>query len=271
MNWSRLGSAMYLALFLMPRAMSQERGAPETESGVDQAEWKQEFFAAATQIQIQGGETGSESFELLTKPVLNWTNPERRTAAGALYLFTLHARPQVALCLYPISENKYDIELQSLSLHSLTAQVNGQTIWEPQEPGMVFVPLPATTAIAKTLPGRLLQMRNLAKEFSAKLVPPERTAIPLRLLTTPIYRYPEPGPKQPWSDGAMFALVQGTDPEVLITIEAVAGEDQELVWQFAVARMSMVPTELRFRDEVVWKTEWAIRNRSTTYFVYQNK
>ncbi len=262
MSWPRFCGVVGYLLVLIASGSAQD-------SEPDQVDLKQEFFAAATKINIQGGATGAEPFALLTKPVLSWSNPERRTAAGATYLWTLNARPQVALCLYPIAGDQFDSELQSLSLHPLTARVDGQVIWEPPAPGIEFAPLTTNAPVAKTVPARLLQMRNLAREFSAKLVPPART-IPLRLLPTPIYRYSNPDASQKWIEGAVFAIVQATDPEVLVVIEAIETEEKELAWQFAVARMSMVPTELRLRDEVIWQTQWAIKNRSTPYFVYKN-
>ena len=44
-----------------------------------------------------------------------------------------------------------------------------------------------------------------------------REALELRLLATPLYRYRDTSPEG--SDGALFAFVQGTDPEVLLLVE----------------------------------------------------
>jgi hypothetical protein len=122
--------------------------------------------------------------------------------------------------------------------------------------------------LAASLPVRLRQMRKLAREFSAKLVPPNRTVVPLRLLSAPIYRYPPPDRRSEVIDGAVFAFAQATDPEVLLIIEAIGNNPQDERWRYGLARMSMVPTKVMHHDQIVWETDWAaIRQRSGPYYV----
>ena len=52
---------------------------------------------------------------------------------------------------------------------------------------------------------------------------------PLRLLTQPIYKYETAD-----SGGALFAFVEGTDPEVFLMIEART-VDAGSVWHYALA------------------------------------
>ena len=52
----------------------------------------------------------------------------------------------------------------------------------------------------------------------------------LRMLTTPIARYGKAGGTV--EDGALFAFVEGTDPEVFLLIEARAGEKGP-AWHYA--------------------------------------
>jgi hypothetical protein len=246
-------------------------GAPSLFAQDDEGElskMQQDFFAAAQSIQVRGGSTGSESLELLPRGALSWSNPERRTAAGGLFLWTLDGRPQVAMCIYPSTPTTFDHEFQSLSLSSLSASVNDESIWEPLEAGIEFLPLEKVAPPGASVPVRLRQMRNLAREFSAKLVPPERAEIPLRLFSAPTYRYPPPDPSSEIIDGAMFTFVQGTDPEVFLIIEAIQDAKQGAAWRYALARMTMVPMQVRHRTELVWETEWAqTKNRNNPYYV----
>jgi hypothetical protein len=228
------------------------------------------FATAATNFQIVGGPDGNTKLILLAEPILNWSNPERRTAAGGLFLWTLDGRPQVAMCAYPTEGDAFDNEFQSLSLWPMTVRREGNVVWAPSEAGLVMRPLDDPQLPFDTASRRLLQMRNLAREFEAKLVPPKRPEIPLRLLTSPIYRYPQPESESVYVDGAIFAFVQGTDPEVLLILEATKNAQGGLEWQYAVARMSIVPTELTHRKELTWETEWAITNPSTPYFVVKD-
>jgi hypothetical protein len=250
-----------------PSLFAQDNERAQEDEG-DLSKMQQGFFAAAQSIRIQGGSRGAEPFELLPRPALSWSNPERRTAAGGLFLWTLDGRPQVAMCIYPSTPTTFDHEFQSLSLFPLAANVDDDSIWEPLEAGIEFQPLEAVAPPGASVPVRLRQMRNLAREFSAKLVPPNRTEIPLRLFSTPTYRYPPPDPSSEIIDGAMFTFVQGTDPEVFLIIEAIKDAAQGASWRYALARMTMVPMQVRHRKGLVWEIDWAeTRKRNNPYYV----
>ncbi len=261
---------------LVSEALAQSDDATVAEavaSDTDVAAMRTRFLDAASNFAFLGGAQKDQTFELLPDPILNWSNPERRTSAGGMFLWTLHGRPMVAMCGYPTGEAGfdgsvvYDCEFQSLASEPLTATESGVLVWEPNQAGVVFQTLKSDSDPATSSAARMLQMRSLSREFTGKLVPPQRTEIPLRMLSSPIYRYPEPSHSSDYVDGAIFAMVQGTDPEVLLQIEAVMNDQGEAKWRYALSRMSMVPTEVRHRDALIWETEWAIKNRNTPYFV----
>jgi hypothetical protein len=52
----------------------------------------------------------------------------------------------------------------------------------------------------------------------------------------------------------MFAFVMGTDPEVVLLLEAVEREGKA-VWQYAVARATAYAVEASLGDEVVWSVQ----------------
>ncbi len=109
-------------------------------------------------------------------------------------------------------------ELSSLSIGKLSAVRGARTVWEPSQPGIELKPLADAAPPAESAALRLVQLRSLSREFTAfhddEGQPPEE----LRLLTQPIYRYENTSTDL--IDGALFAFVQGTDPEVLLLIEA---------------------------------------------------
>jgi hypothetical protein len=58
-------------------------------------------------------------------------------------------------------------------------------------------------------------------------------------------------------DGGVFAFVQGTDPEILLSIEAAGKEPQ---WRFAAARMQNCAVWVNLDGRPVWRAEqleWA--------------
>ena len=119
-------------------------------------------------------------------------------------------------------------------------------------PALPAAPARPTRALSSPVT-RLRQMKTLAKNFKATLLGwnadnSEREE--LRPMSRPIYRYKikEPDKVQ---DGALFAYATGTDPEVLLVIEAF-GEAGAYEWQYAFVRRSSGGLEGRFRDRLVW-------------------
>jgi hypothetical protein len=72
-------------------------------------------------------------------------------------------------------------------------------------------------------------------------------------LTTPIYRYSANA--QGIVDGAMFAFVQGTNPEVLMLIEADATAPEAKVWRYGFARMSCFFLRVQEGGQLVWNVD----------------
>jgi hypothetical protein len=102
---------------------------------------------------------------------------------------------------------------------------------------------------------RLRQMKTLASQFSSTMLgwrADNSDREVLRLLPQPLYRYESK--RSDVLDGAVFAFVQGTDPESVLLIEAVHTGDG-LEWQFAFARRTSGELEGRHKDVVVWHSD----------------
>ena len=99
-------------------------------------------------------------------------------------------------------------------------------------------------------------LRSLAEEFQSSMLGWKADSTDreeLRLLPRPLYRYePKDGPIL---DGAVFAFVMGTDPESLLLIEAVKGDNGNAKWEFAFARRTSGELEGRHKDKVVWHAD----------------
>jgi hypothetical protein len=179
----------------------------------------------------------------------------RSTIGGAVFVWFVDGRPEVVASLYRYSyegQLLQDEEFQSLATTPLSATRDGQVVWAPRTPGIQMAPIPGAPRPAASSAERLRQMRALAHEFHAFFDnPPDRSE--LRLLPKPLFRYETNRPDL--ADGALFAFVVTTDPEVLLLIEArpVAGAQ---VWHFGFARMSMVNLRASHKDRNVWSVEW---------------
>ena len=118
-------------------------------------------------------------------------------------------------------------------------------------------------------------MKKLAREFSAHGLDMAEKRVDMRLLPTPLYRYPEA--RTGVTDGAIFAFVAttGTDPEILLLIEA-REEKGEARWEFACGRFSDKSLSVRRKDKEVWslargETNTWLHDSRHTFRVYPDK
>jgi hypothetical protein len=71
-------------------------------------------------------------------------------------------------------------------------------------------------------------------------------------MPTPVFQYTDPGTKLPW--GAVFSVTAtGTNPNVLLLIEARPDEQGNLRWHYGFARLNGTSGEIRLDEQPVWK------------------
>jgi hypothetical protein len=187
--------------------------------------------------------------ERRAEPVLRWPNATRDTPDGATFLWTLDGRPAAMACVWQYGASQYGIAFHSLAADPLIAERDGAIIWHPDEAGIAFRSFPSAPPPADTPAKRLIQMRGLSRRFKCRLVGEGRSAEQLRILPQPIYRYQVD--RENIVDGALFAFVQGTDPEAVVTLEAVR-QDGKLAWRYALTRRTVVALEVDVDGEHVW-------------------
>jgi hypothetical protein len=236
------------ALILLPAdpQASTKRGAAEPKLSNTLAVMK----AAATRYRFRSG--AADGPMLLTPdPVLRWSNPVAQEEDAGLFLWTRQGRPEAAAQFF-VRKNLWMHEFQSLSERPFTVEWNGQTIWAPRKAGLVFAVAPESPPPDDNAIGRLRQMRAVADSFTASVeFQYENTShYELRLLTRPVYRYGSA--EAHVLDGTLWAYVQGTNPEVLLLVEARPGRDNSLRWHYAFAAMTSYPADAKRNGRSVW-------------------
>lgn len=259
MPLAQQGLLLFMVLSSVCGTAAGQDAAPPVAASEDDV-----FADAASTYSLAAADAPDTPIRLIPKPLLTWSNPERATPSGAVFLYTQQGRPQAALCVYP-SQGSLDHEFQSLSASPLLAHRDGALVWSPLQPGLEMKALEGAPPSERRL-SRLTEMRSLMRAFQAAIVPPRRARKPLRLLTTPVYRYPADDLPPGIVDGAIFAFVQGTDPEVLLVVEAREQAPEMLCWHLGLARMSMVPLSVSRDGEEIWRTEWAVQSPTATYY-----
>jgi hypothetical protein len=151
----------------------------------------------------------------------------------------------------------------------LPAKSNAMVVWSPSTAGLEFKDVPGAPAPADTPAARLRQMKAVAERFKGTMTGwkgDNSDREELRLLLRPLYRYELKEAKEPdpnLQDGALFAFVMGTDPEIVLVLEAV-GQGSEAVWQYAFARATSGGLEAKLDGAAVWSADKFPANRVPT-------
>jgi hypothetical protein len=251
------------AVQVPPRA---EKPAGEGARKDAAAPRSEELKRSASAYRIARNSEPPKDLVMRPEPVLVWTNPLRRTFAGAVFVWVADGRPEAVASIFRYTEEGRaveDNEFQSLATTGLTARRGSQTVWDPHTAGLTLSTIPGAPPPGATAAERLRQMHALAREFHAYFdVPEDRSE--LRLLPKPLYRYEADRPDL--KDGALFAFVLTTDPEVLLVIED-RPIDGKPTWHYGFARMSMVNLRAKHKGRDVWSVGWAtdLRNPNEPY------
>ena len=199
--------------------------------------------AASYAISLDEGQ--QQPLELQQEPVFKWQNLlHDKGQLGAVYVWTREGRPELLGTIFSQHENQQRVVVHEF--HTLSERVLAvrppkglYREWKPKG-SFPIQPLANATAVSENAQQRLLQLRNLAREFSAVTHGGnERTE--MRLAPRPLVRY-QPT-RNDVLDGALFAFLSsaaGTDPEVVLMIEARRADSKtkDGTWHAGIARFT---------------------------------
>lgn len=250
--------------------------SPEPEA-VELAEAREAMKLAREEVATYSfylGETPDVKLQLQPEPILRWTNHLRRRFYGDVFVWTHEGRPE-AIATITNSYGGYhamETEEHSLSLSKFTATRDQQPMWHPASSGIELKRVPNAAVVADVPARRLLQMRGMARQFSAVSSPGPKQ-LQLRMLSQPVYRYSSTAPEV--VDGAMFVFANGTDPEIFLMLEA-RRSTEITSWQYAIARFnSHVALRMDYDNKSVWAVPrlrgGVLKNPDSTYFAFQRR
>lgn len=246
---------------------AQDEGKP--------VDWQPYFRALAKSYRITPDVTPDEPLVLHEPPVLRWSQPVRGGDDGALYVWLRDGRPAVVgtMFCWPHADGYRMVtnEFHSLLTEPLTAVREMESAWAPRD-GLAWKEFPEAPEPVATRTGRLAQLRQLASRFRGESVDDTTgQKWELRLLRQPLYRYNLPERERETTDraldGALFTLASGTDPEILILVEARASEGARN-WHWALGRFSDRPLTAWLDDRQVWSVERSRPNRTAGYHCF---
>jgi hypothetical protein len=251
-----MNAAARLILVLAATTQAKDASTPGQAAATKHERILAIYASDAAEYTIYRDSSRKERVELRRKPVLVCADPARGGGDGAVYVWTYRGRAEVfgTFFSFPtIGPRKLYHEFHSLSLSVLDVSRSGthDSTWAPLAPGIELAPLTGAPRPAETAAQRLSQMRALTREFSASTRDRTERRLELRLLPQPLYRYESTD--HDVLDGAVFAYVTSTDPEVLLVIEARKPAPAEgPVWSYAVCRFTDLGLSVRHKGKEVF-------------------
>ena len=198
------------------------------------------------------GESG-ERYEPVEEPLLSSTDLSRGES-GSLWVFGTEGRPIAVLELFTNTGAGDPRWIQVLTLTSsrlVTARVPPDFAWLPRQSQLELAPLPEAPPPAGRTNLRERQAKLLARRFDAhEFWDPNNSRFELRLLQTPLHRYQDEAAGV--QDGMLFAFVHGTNPEVLLLLEAHPKGEGGAEWRYGLIRMGSAELHVSLDGEEVW-------------------
>ncbi|MDR3621728.1 MAG: hypothetical protein P4L85_20415 [Paludisphaera borealis] len=271
-------NVVLLLVGLCASASAQTGESPSATTESDRAIEASKIAAAAV-AEYRFSREGEQPALLVLEPksLLQWSNPVAGSIHGSVFIWTEKGRPEMVATPYKLFGPRFfhlGLEFHSLSTSPIRAERGEAVVWTPTKPGLSFAPVPGAPTPAESPSARLRQMRDLAQQFSARGVKESGIPLHFRLLTQPIHRYASTDPSV--RDGGLFAFVEGTDPEVLLLIEARRREGGAFGWDYAIARLNSMALHVEHRGREVWSTPsmpWEIvfgHAEPYTLFLFEN-
>jgi hypothetical protein len=198
--------------------------------------------------------------KLMSNPLLKYNDSTRRNHESTLWLWTERELPSALMAVefYPNLPRgpRWLFEIVSLSNSKIGVAHSGGWKWQAKQPGVKRQPLPGDLKPADKPALRLSQARQIRQRFAAHEKDDTVGRIELRPLSTPLYRYADE--ETGVIDGAVFAFANGTNPEVLLLLEAQRdAATKQPIWTYGFAQMTGAEVSASLDEREVWSQKEA--------------
>lgn len=222
--------------------------------------WTDFCLTKAKDYEITSADAAKEKFKLLPAPIFRHGVTGRTTgpmAVGPVVLWVgKDGRPAVICDMfcapYPMADDYMMVhEFHSLAEGPLSLELKGQSLWTPGQAGLKWRPLPDAQMPADSAPGRLRQAKELARRFEGYGIDAADSRYQFRILPQPVYHYGT-SRGEAAGTGAVFLVCEGTDPEIVLSLEVRRSPDGPR-WHYAAASFSDWELHLTLDRAEVWK------------------
>jgi hypothetical protein len=206
---------------------------------------------------LADGQKNDSVVKLQEKPVLRYRDDTRKGQESSLWIWSSGGRPSAILAIefyanYPEGKGaNWLYEIASLSAAKIGAKTKTGLNWTAKKPGLELQTIKDAKPPAATAPQRLSQMRNLRGRFSAHESAVIEGSLELRPMPSPLFRYADA--EASVMDGAIFAFANGTNPEVLLVLEAHKMNGGEPEWRYGLVQMTGGAVNVKLDGTEVWQ------------------
>lgn len=243
--------AILLTVLLASQLAAEDRAIPQSDTRL-QTLYQQD----AKRWEMWVGPDQKRKAEIVAEPVFRWQNLSRANGqSGAMFVWIDQGRPVVIGGVFSNPENDRRViyhEFHALGPDRLFPVFrDSESKWLPGA-GVTLHPLPNSPKVEEAFGKRTLQLRAIARDFSANSTDNEQQRWELRLLPKPLYRYDKP--QGDIIDGALLAFVSdaGTDPEIILILEARKESTGGTAWYYRTVRLSISDLYVDHKGERVW-------------------
>ena len=215
---------------------------------------------------------GSDEVELYPRPLLTFGDSARANMDGTLWAFGAYGRPLAVLELYQGNENdtRWTHAVTLTSSAKVTMKTPVAAVWKPDSIQIDPLPFAGAEPPVGREQRRLTQLKDLARRFTAhEFWDPDNSRFEMRLLAQPVHRYADA--EAGVHDGAVFILAHGTNPEVVVLIEALGKTLEASRWHYSLARLGSAELHVELDGKEVWKqgrTPGVVGRASDPYWLF---
>jgi hypothetical protein len=204
------------------------------------------------QMRVSTDRGDNQSLRPRVAPIFRYSDPARVYPAAGVWRLGESGRPPALVSLEywtraETDEPRLMFEFIAFTDQKLDLKADDQTTFHGDGIGATFAKIEDAPKPAASEKQRLLQMRSLARRFSAS----EKhmgDPIDLRLLPQPLDRYTDK--EHGVDDAAIFIFAYGTNPELVLLLENAEGG-----WRYGAMRMSWAALTLQLDDREVARFE----------------
>ena len=196
----------------------------------------------------------ADEVRLYPRPLLTYGDSARANKDGTLWAFGAAGRPLAVLELYQGNETntRWTHAVTLTGNAKVTMKTPVASVWKPEAIQIEPVPFADADPPLDREPRRLRQLKDLARRFTAhEFWDPENSRFEMRLLAQPVHRYDDA--EAGIHDGAVFILAHGTNPEVVVLIEALGKTVASSRWHYSLARLGSAELHVELDGKEVWK------------------